>query len=274
MRRIVYGLIGVAWILVPIGCQGDPDASPDETPSVSGEASPESEAPVEVSSFVPLGVSGELIVTDDEFRFRPCDGAEWWTVVDGTGGELARIPERLESGERPVYAHLVFARSDGEEDAQPGREGARPGEEGAQPARGGPGAEVSEIRSAFPEGWGCPDVLPDTEVQARGNEPFWGVDIDGGTARFRTPDEIDGIEYTAGAWRETTDGWRFEAERDFVDGIAYLTVEITEERCYDSMSGAWYPFASRVSEGGTDYRGCALEGRRAGDLTSRTAPGG
>ncbi|TVP59710.1 MAG: hypothetical protein EA351_01285 [Gemmatimonadales bacterium] len=247
----MYGLLVVAWVLVPVGCQGDPDASPDETPSVSGEASPESEATVEVSSFVPLGVSGELIVTDD-FRFRPCDGAEWWTVVDGTDGELARIPERLESGERPVYAHLVFA----------------------QPARGGPGAEVSEIRSAFPEGWGCPDVLPDTELQARGNEPFWGVDIDGSTARFRTPDEIDGIEYTAGAWRESSDGWRFEAERDFVDGIAYLTVEIIEERCYDSMSGAWYPFASRVSEGGTDYRGCALEGRRTGELTSRTAPGG
>ncbi len=183
------------------------------------------ETPLEVADFVPMGVSGILQLEEGEIRFQPCDADAFRTLEDGTGGDFATIPERLETGGGPVYAHLVLD-----------------------------GDRALEIRSAFPEGWGCPDVLPDTELQARGNEPFWGIDIDGDRALYRTPEDIDGTPFHDGRWSETDDGWRFEAGPD-------LVVRITSERCYDTMSGAWYPFAATATVGETEYVGCALEGR-------------
>jgi heat shock protein HslJ len=68
---------------------------------------------------------------------------------------------------------------------------------------------------------------------ARGNEPFWQLEIDGPRTRWITPNgEVDG----AGARLTTT-------------SIA----------CQDSMSGQIYPQTAEVLFGGTVYRGCGGE---------------
>jgi putative lipoprotein len=126
------------------------------------------------------------------------------------------------------------------------------------------GNRIREIRYAGLEGPGCDRLPPDGELEARGNEPFWHVRVDGTQARLTTPEMRGGVEYSHGKWSRPDAGWRFEALRtDPTGGSDQLVLELTEERCTDSMSGARYPFKAVLARGGKRAEGCALEGRGA-----------
>ncbi|TVP75961.1 MAG: hypothetical protein EA352_06850 [Gemmatimonadales bacterium] len=184
--------------------------------------------------------SGYLHLEDDGTPgFEACgeDGqgtGQVETLEDRSGEDLAGLVRDLGYGDRQVQVHAVV-------------------EDGA----------LLEIRVAVPEAPACDRILPDGEVQGRGNEPFWSLKVTDGALVFRSPEELDGVRYEDGRWvpveeAGSEDGpWRFEA-----DG-AWL--ELRAERCFDTMSGAWYPFTARGERGGTEYRGCGLEGRGAAD---------
>ena len=55
------------------------------------------------------------------------------------------------------------------------------------------------------------------------------------------------------------DRWQFAAARS--DSTA--TLDLVEERCIDSMSGARYPFSATLTRNGQELHGCAVEGRPA-----------
>jgi uncharacterized membrane protein len=123
---------------------------------------------------------------------------------------------------------------------------------------------LQEIRYAGAEGSRCDQLPPEGELQARGNEPFWMIRAEGTRARVHTPEEPDGAAYGDGTWTRA-DGlrWRYEARRTRADRLEHLTLELTEERCVDSMSGARYPFRAVLTRDGNRMEGCALEGRQA-----------
>jgi len=112
----------------------------------------------------------------------------------------------------------------------------------------------------------CPDVqaLRFTVVSARGNEPFWGIEVDGELATVRTPEELGGVKYANGVWR--TSGphrWSFSARREGTgperDEIA---LELLETPCADTMSDERFPLRAFFTRNGRRMEGCALEGRR------------
>jgi uncharacterized membrane protein len=198
------------------------------------------EAPIDEASVVqsPVsgfleGVTGELEFREGGLAFRACDAESWTPVIDGTGEDLEAMVEELGYGEGRVTAHLVLE-----------------------------GDVIQELRVASPEVPSCLELLPEAEFRARGNEPFWLVDVDGEVAVFRSPEELDGVRYDEGSWQATAGGWRFEALRHGVDGVAYLVLDVAESRCRDSMSGAWFPYAASLRVGGEPATGCASEGRR------------
>jgi uncharacterized membrane protein len=189
---------------------------------------------------IPDGATGDLLLADDELAFRACDADEPLRVEDHTGRDLRRVIEDLGYGSGTVRVHLVLD-----------------------------GARVTELRVAVPEsGVPCAELLPAGEVQARGNEPFWNVTVNGAEARWRSPEELDGEAFDEGSWRQDDDAWRYEARRDHADGVEYLVVVLREEPCRDSMSGAHYPFRAEAERGGDRFEGCGLEGR-GGPLDAR-----
>ena len=218
-------LLPLALALTACGGDREPselDRSADEATAVQSP----------VSSF-PEGVTGELESGEGGLSFRTCEEELGIPVIDGTGEDLEAMMEELGYGEGRVTAHLVLE-----------------------------GNVIRHVRVASPEVPSCAELLPEAELRARGNEPFWLVDIDGDVAFFRSPEELDGVRYDEGSWETSPGGWRFEALRHGVDGLPYLILEVQETRCRDSMSGAWFPYAASLRVGGEPATGCAWEGRR------------
>lgn len=195
----------------------------------TADAEPE---PLRTLLAIPQGESGTLaIAADGTLRFRPCDAAQGSAVEDGTGEDLRQIVEELAPGTDSVNAHLV-------------REGER----------------VTELRVAAPEVRSCAEILPGAELEARGNEPFWNVQVTGTRALFRSPEELAGVEYEQGEWQPIDDGWRFQASPVGAPGARPLTLEVRLGRCSDTMSGARYPFLAVLERDELTAEGCAFEG--------------
>lgn len=89
---------------------------------------------------------------------------------------------------------------------------------------------------------------------ARGNEPFWSLEIDGGTLSFDHFDRAD-ADAPLPEPERTAEGYRFAAE---ADGQPF-TVEIAESVCYDSMSARPFPHEVTVTVHGETYTGCGGE---------------
>lgn len=87
---------------------------------------------------------------------------------------------------------------------------------------------------------------------ARGNEPFWAVDVAGSTAIYKTPDNQKGraIRVNRLVFAQGVEYVGVHAGRPFV-----LNVRATE--CQDSMSGQDFPFTARLTVSGSTEAGCA-----------------
>ena len=188
---------------------------------------------------VPDSVTGDLLLVDGLLHFEPCGpqgpGGDPRPVDDVTGGEGRQVLDELGYGSDRVRVAAAVE-----------------------------GGELREIRYAHPEDDRCLDLLPDARMEARGNEPFWNLQVRNGEAVWRTPEELDGITWYDGVWEPLEGGAaRWEARRDGVDGVEFVRLEVSPERCLDSMAGTWHPFSARVRLGGFTWEGCAVEGRRA-----------
>jgi uncharacterized membrane protein len=87
-----------------------------------------------------------------------------------------------------------------------------------------------------------------TEVyRARGNEPFWSLDIGATTTTFRTPDG-PAISVPTPAVEAIAQGQRYTSQS--------LTATILDQLCVDSMSGMPFPTTAQVLVGGQTYQGC------------------
>jgi len=94
--------------------------------------------------------------------------------------------------------------------------------------------------------------------KARGNEPFWAVSFEGEGATFRTPELPDGIKYREGRWKQegATAEWVYKARRERAEGL-WISLEITEAPCIDSMSGESFPYKAVVTFEDKRMEGCA-----------------
>ncbi|SNR45320.1 hypothetical protein EYF88_08130 [Paracoccus sediminis] len=87
---------------------------------------------------------------------------------------------------------------------------------------------------------------------ARGNEPFWAVDVAGSTALYKTPDNQNGRPIRVN-------------RLVFAQGVEYIGVHagrpfalnIRAAECRDSMSGQDFPFSARLTVSGNTQTGCA-----------------
>jgi len=93
-------------------------------------------------------------------------------------------------------------------------------------------------------------------VQARGNEPFWSVEVVDGKLIWRQPEEPKElvIEALESSDAEGTVGYSGEAQGHTLE----LFVEA--QSCRDSMSGAYFAYSARATFDGKSLKGCARIG--------------
>ncbi|WP_347138555.1 hypothetical protein [Paracoccus sp. SSK6] len=87
---------------------------------------------------------------------------------------------------------------------------------------------------------------------ARGNEPFWAVDVAGSTAIYKTPDNQKGrpIRVNRLAFAQGVEYVGVHGGRPFV-------LNVRAAKCEDSMSGQDFPFTARLTVSGKSETGCA-----------------
>lgn len=99
---------------------------------------------------------------------------------------------------------------------------------------------------------------------ARGNEPFWAVDVAGTTAIYKTPENQRGRAVLVN-------------RLTFAQGVEYVgvlngrpfTLNIRGAACQDSMSGEKFPMTARLTTSGRSVTGCA--GPATAEVAAATA---
>uniref|UniRef100_UPI001A8D6776 COG3650 family protein n=1 Tax=Paracoccus shandongensis TaxID=2816048 RepID=UPI001A8D6776 len=108
------------------------------------------------------------------------------------------------------------------------------------------GAEIRPVSTAEPATYNT------AAFSARGNEPFWAVDVAGSTAIWKTPDNQKGrpIRVNRLAFAQGVEYVGVHAGRPFV-----LNVRAAE--CQDTMADQTFPFTARLTVSGKTETGCA-----------------
>lgn len=189
-------------------------------------------------------VRGHLTTGHEVRAFVPCneDGESW--VIDQTDGELADVVGRLSPAPyAPVFVEVV-------------------GQWGEAPTTGF-GADydasltVTDLVRAENEGHGCTLDTTTFDFDLRGNEPSWRLTVDEPAMRFTS---MNGTAFDAAV--DTVEASDSEVRIVGTEGDTGIDVVIEQNRCIDSMSGAYYSLSATVNTGSRTWTGCAVAGRQ------------
>ncbi|WP_417690658.1 META domain-containing protein [Pseudidiomarina sp.] len=110
------------------------------------------------------------------------------------------------------------------------------------------------------EGFSLPLCVVDgtlpQQLNARGNEPFWLLEINGNQAILRQPGSESSHTF---ARTEPEQVQPLQTSLDFDNG---WSLTLLEEICYDSMSGQSFPFTADLHTGQEVLQGCAGDPNR------------
>src|SRR5690606_8581826 len=101
---------------------------------------------------------------------------------------------------------------------------------------------------------GCDEMLDGIVFRAQGNEPFWSVDVTPFDITLNRPGEPAVVMQVAEP-RDSAGSTVYATQAQ--SGGPALRLAITEERCQDTMSGAWFAFSARAIFDGETLTGCA-----------------
>jgi heat shock protein HslJ len=90
--------------------------------------------------------------------------------------------------------------------------------------------------------------------RARGNEPFWNLEVAGSTMTLKTP-EAAPTSFTVAFAESIPGGRRYEGHA----GEHTITALVVDRLCADTMTGMPYPAAVTVQADGRRYVGCGGE---------------
>jgi putative lipoprotein len=252
----------VAALAIPsllVGCAPDTEPHPPEEMHADDHAPPPPGADEDRGAPPELGelVRGHLARAAEEggIVFEPCgDGAPEHWVVDQTGGALvAQLRNLAADGRGRVYAEVRAE----EQPAIPEGPGRSYGQSLA----------LFEVRHLAPESRGCDDALDGFAFQARGNEPFWSLEVGRDGATLSRPD-ADDVTWNAPGVPEPSAAGAFTYSLS--QGARTVQLILEPEPCTDSMSGAYFFFTARVAIDGETLRGCAREGAEAPTAVGRS----
>jgi uncharacterized membrane protein len=219
-----------------------PDAAP--VPAASIPTPAPSEPPAESSLALKRGT---LSLASEQATFQPCGESATLWVVDQTDGVLRQTFSN-EATPLELYIEAHGERTPTPEDAA---------------ARAYPGAFIlEEVLYATPpaESAACKTPAPTYVVAARGNEPFWAVEVTAEKMIWRQPSDPNSstgelvIDSPQSQDTEGTVGYTGSS------GGHTLELFVEAEPCRDSMSGAFFAYSARAVFDGKELKGCARIG--------------
>ena len=106
------------------------------------------------------------------------------------------------------------------------------------------------------EGGGCAAPTPAYRVLARGNEPFWSVQIDTDHMLLRQADEPAPSTFSVQETQDVEGSVTYRGS----GGDKSLEITVTNSPCSDSMSGEYFAYTADLTLDGRMLRGCARVG--------------
>ncbi len=116
-----------------------------------------------------------------------------------------------------------------------------------------PAGQASEATAgAAPAATESTGLAAASRFVARGNEPFWAVEVDGATLTWKTPEMPDGRKLVAERSAHGN-GVSFAG----TDGDRNFSLDINRAQCTDSMSGQEFEYTAAWNHGSERMTGCA-----------------
>lgn len=248
-RTLIAGAT-LACVLVLAGCSRKADeeevqrpaSQPTAAPTTELSSGPAEEPPAESSLSIKRGI---VTAAGDHATYRACDDkAELW-LVDEADGTLTQL--LTEEDASTLYVEAYGERS--------------PVPDTLPAARGQAGVFVLEqllYAGTAGEMRGCEQPAADYVVAARGNEPFWSVNVTESGMVWKQPDAPEGVAFGE---LQAEDAEGTVSYRAVVQGRK-LELEIDATACRDSMSGEFFAFSARATLDGKEFKGCARVGKQ------------
>lgn len=227
------------------GCSPDP-ASPisSERASSGTPASSVEDPPLAESS---LAIKrGVMTFAEERATFKPCDGkGELWVLDQSPGMLTQTLIEQQQAAPVSLYVEAYGERAPAEEMPQ---------------AQGFEGIFVLEdiLYAGVPgEVGGCDAPAPTHVVMARGNEPFWSVEVRDDQMIWRQPEAPTEIKFGEPQTINAEGAVRYAVN------IAQHELELMvhAQPCQDSMSGEYFAYTAKALLDGREFSGCARVGR-------------
>lgn len=241
-----------AVLLTMAGCSKAPEPVPPTTPETTlsdvpaaAEATPAAtEPPAESGLAIKRGMA---TIAAGRSTFRPCGEQAELLMIDQTDGVLTRTfaAEKDAGGKNvPVKLYIeAYGERATDKPAAPGFAGTFLLEEALYAAEEG-------------QTHGCDTPAQDYIVAARGNEPFWAVEITEAALIWKQPDEPKEISIAAPQTQDSEGAVSYAAANE----AHKIEVLIEAQACRDDMSGEYFAYAARASLNGKQFTGCARVG--------------
>ena len=242
-----------AVLLTMTGCSKEPQPAappgPEATlpgaPATSGAAPTVAEPPTESALAIKRGI---VTLLPGHSSFLPCGEQGELLVIDQTDGVLARTFASERAGGDGDQPLKLYIEAYGERSAD-------------RPPEGGFAGTfiLEEALYAAPDGQtqGCDAPVQDYIVAARGNEPFWAVEVTDAALLWRQPEEPKEISIAAPQTQNAEGEVSYTAANE--DHKIDLLIEARP--CIDDMSGEYFAYSARATLDGNHYSGCARVGR-------------
>jgi uncharacterized membrane protein len=206
----------------------------------------EAEPPAESGLAIKRGIA---TIAAERSTFLPCGEQRELLMIDQTDGVLARTfanEKDPNAADRPLklYIEAYGERTSDLPPSEPGFAGT---------------FLLEEALYAAPAGQtrGCDAPAGDYIVAARGNEPFWGVEVTDAALLWRQPEEPKEIPIAAPQTQNSEGAVSYTAANE----AHKIEVLIAAQACVDDMSGEYFAYSARASLDGKQFTGCARVGK-------------
>jgi uncharacterized membrane protein len=220
-----------------------PESAP-EVPALESASAPPEPPPADSGLAIKRGM---LSLAKDHATFRPCGESDELWLLDQTENALeSTFGAELQGGPVKLYVEAYGERG--------------PVSEDVPEARGHAGLFVlEEVLYATIAGAerACDQPAPGYIVAARGNEPFWSVEVTETQMIWRSPEDPKEIALEAAPAQDAEGAVRYQAR----GGDHELELLLDAQTCRDSMSGDFFAYAARAMFDGAEFKGCARVGK-------------
>jgi uncharacterized membrane protein len=246
--RVVSGVVALGILLT--GCTRDPEAPPGASLDLHvPEAGSAAEVlPTESSLAIKRGII--TIAEDGSAAFHACGAKEasqatLWVLDQSPEGLAQTLLDEQQATPVSLYVEAYGERAPADE---------------VPAAQDFAGVFVLEeiLYARVPEDLrSCEAADPTYVVLARGNEPFWSVEVHEAHAIWREPETPDGLRFAAPEAINAEGAVRYSARGNGHE----LELMVHAQPCRDSMSGEYFAYSAKAILDGREVNGCARVGR-------------